>query len=74
LVVARGTIPCAVVFREGAGNCARGGRAPFSISDFGINPLALFIRWQARPSPLDFGCGFELFAFSVVKKSVFIRG
>jgi hypothetical protein len=34
LVVTRDTIPRAVVFREGAENCARGGRAPFSISGF----------------------------------------
>ena len=29
------TIPCAAVFREGAENSAQGGRAPFSISEFG---------------------------------------
>jgi len=30
------TILCARVFREGAENCARGGRAPVSISEFGF--------------------------------------
>jgi ferredoxin len=34
------TIPCTDVFREGAENSARGGRAPFSISEFGLNPCA----------------------------------
>jgi hypothetical protein len=27
------------VFREGAENCARGGRAPVSISESGLNPF-----------------------------------
>jgi hypothetical protein len=31
------TIPSAGVFREDAEDCARGGRAPFSISEFGLN-------------------------------------
>jgi hypothetical protein len=32
-----GSFQCARVFREGAKNCARGGRAPFSIWEFGLN-------------------------------------
>ena len=39
IILARtfGTFSRARVFREGAENCARGGRAPFSISESGLN-------------------------------------
>jgi hypothetical protein len=38
------TLLCARVFREGAANCARGGRAPISISAFGLKPLRTAFR------------------------------
>ena len=50
------TFRCARVFRAGAENCARGGRAPVSLSDFGLNRSrdginASFLATCTRPRP-----------------------
>jgi hypothetical protein len=52
-----GFFRCVRVFREGAENCARGGRAPIPISEFGLKTAAVFHNSglqkgaKTRPNP-----------------------